>query len=256
MNILGGFFKAFDRRELISTVLQGRAALSANVIPAQGPFALTEEELVTFEGYKEDRATEEREARQMWDAGGGAALGPIILDIPDIWEGLYSGGSAVLKARLEGVLGNPVEIKIEPYSTIANKLLNEHSYGNGKLATYAGWTSDIQSLDPSATLFLAYNSANPLNRDVFGVKVPKVDEITLANMAEFDVEKRKENSKEATREILRNWGMGNAYTANGIVTVLSWNYFKYREAASFVTQHQAATGTWLDTNDPTYEGRA
>ncbi|MBK6562949.1 ABC transporter substrate-binding protein [Candidatus Amarobacter glycogenicus] len=92
-NLIGAIFRAFDRRSLVNSLLQGKAALAGNIPPTQSAFGITEKELITFPGYLEDRAKEEAEAKKMWDANGGPGLGEIIVDIPDIWEGLYSGGS-------------------------------------------------------------------------------------------------------------------------------------------------------------------
>ncbi|MBI2767551.1 MAG: hypothetical protein HYX53_16770, partial [Chloroflexi bacterium] len=135
---IGAIFKAFDRRSVVNSLLQGQAALSGNVPPPQAAFGITEKELITFEGYKEDRATEEKEAKAMWEASGGPALGDITVDIPDIWEGLYSGGAALITNQLKKVLGNNFNAKIENYTTISTKV-SKAQYGNGNNNVWWGW---------------------------------------------------------------------------------------------------------------------
>jgi peptide/nickel transport system substrate-binding protein len=251
--LIGAIFKAFDRRAYLNSLLRGQAVLSGNVPPPQGAFGITERELITFEGYREDRATEEREARQMWDAAGGAQLGEIIVDIPDIWEGLYSGGAALITTQLKKVLGNEFRAKIETYTVISTKV-TKAEYGNGNNNIWYGWISDIQDPEPTLSNFLIYNSTQPQFQQ-FGVKKDEIDRLTAQAVTEFDIEKRKELGKEVNRELLRNWGAGIPYTLVGINNILNWNYLKFTERVPFVTQHQYATGWWFDQRDPSWQGR-
>ncbi|MGE5594723.1 MAG: ABC transporter substrate-binding protein, partial [Hyphomicrobiales bacterium] len=253
-NLIGAIFKAFDRRAIIQSVLQGQAVLSGNVPPAQQAFTLEEKELVLLEGYREDRAKEETEARQMWEAGGGPALGDVIVDIPDIYEGLYSGVSAVITNQLKKVLGNNFVAKIEPYSTITTKIVQQKYGGSGGANIWFGWISDLQGLDPSQLNYLSYNSQSPQFFQ-FNVKNDEVDRVTAAAFAEFDQNKRKELSKQFVKLAAQDWGLGIPYTLDGVVTVLTWNYYHYREVAPFVITHMTATGSYIDPSDPTFQGR-
>ncbi|MCK9520109.1 MAG: ABC transporter substrate-binding protein [Dehalococcoidia bacterium] len=252
-NLMGGLFKALDRRALVAGVLQGKGAMSGNVPPPQAAFTINEQELQDFEGYRTDRAKEEQEARQMWEAGGGPALGEIIVDIPDIWEQLYSGGAASITSQLNKVLGNTFTAKVEPYSTITGKIVNKE-YGNGKNNIWYGWITEIADIEPTVLNFLTYNSSSD-QWPQFSVKSDKIDELTGKSMVEFDLETRKEISKDVVRECLREWGAGVPYTMNGITTLMSWNYFHIPESSSFVQTHMYGTKYWFDQNDPTWQGR-
>jgi len=252
-NLIGAIFRAFDRRALIQSLLQGNAVLSGNVPPTQAAFTITEKELITFPGYLEDRAKEEAEAKKMWEAGGGPALGEIIVDIPDIWEGLYSGGAALITNQLQKVLGNKFTAKIEPYSTITTKIVKQE-YGNGKNNIWFGWITEITDPEPSLLNYLQYNSKQPQFQQ-FGVKIDKVDQLTDALMQEFDIAKRQEMNKEIVRELIKNYGAGIPYTLVGVNRIMRWNYFKTGEIVPFVTSHQAVTESWFDQKDPTWQGR-
>ena len=252
-NLIGAIFRAFDRRALINSLLQGKAALSGNVPPTQSAFGITEKELITFPGYMEDRAKEEAEAKKMWDAAGGAALGEIIVDIPDIWEGLYSGGSALITNQLKKVLGNTFTAKIEPYSTITGKIVKQQ-YGNGSNNLWWGWITELSDPEPTLLNYLQYNSSQPQWKQ-FGVKIDKVDTLTANAVAEFDIPKRQEAAKEVERELLKAYGAGVHYTLVGVNSVLSWNYYKRPEAVPFVQQHQYGQQFWFDQKDPTWAGR-
>jgi ABC-type transport system substrate-binding protein len=252
-NLVGAIFRAFDRRTLISSLLQGKASLSGKIPPTQSAFGITEKELITFPGYLEDRAKEEAEAKKMWDAGGGAALGEIIVDIPDIWEGLYSGGAALITNQLKKVLGNTFTAKIEPYSTISTKVSNA-SYGNGKNNIWWGWITEITDPEPTLLNYLEYNSAQPQFKQ-FGVKIDKVDTLTNQLVTEFDLAKRQSGNQDVERELLKNYGAGIHYSLVGVSSVLNWNYFKPAEIAPFVTGHLNGTDAYFDQKDPTWQGR-
>jgi len=252
-NLIGAIFRAFDRRALVNSLLQGKAALAGNVPPTQSAFGINEKELITFPGYMEDRAKEEAEAKKMWEAGGGPALGEIIVDIPDIWEGLYSGGSALITNQLKKVLGNTFTAKIQPYSTITGKIVKQQ-YGNGSNNIWYGWITDITDPEPTQLNYVQYNSAQPQFAQ-FGVKIDKVDQLTNSLVTEFDLAKRQEGNKEVERELLKAYGAGIPYSLIGVNSTLIWNYYKPAESAPFVTAQQFGTQAWFDQKDPTWSGR-
>lgn len=252
-NLIGAIFRALDRRAIINSLLQGKAALSGNIPPTQAAFGINEKELITFPGYLEDRAKEESEAKKMWDAGGGAALGEIIVDIPDIWEGLYSGGSALITNQLKKVLGNTFTAKIEPYSTITTKIVKQQ-YGNGSNNIWYGWITDITDPEPTLLNYLSYNSAQPQWQQ-FGVKIDKVDQLTNSLVTEFDLAKRQSGNQDVERELLKAYGAGIPYTLMGVGSTLVWNYYKPSEIAPFVTAHLTGTDSYFDQKDPTWSGR-
>ena len=253
-NLIGAIFRAFDRRSLINSVLQGKGALAGNVPPTQSAFGITEKELITYPGYLEDRTKEETEARKMWDAGGGAALGDVTVDIPDIWEGLYSGGSALITNQLKKVLGNNFVAKIEPYSTITGKIVKQQ-YGNGKANVWWGWITELTDPEPTVLNFLQYNSTQPQFQQ-FGVKIDKVDTLTSSLVTEFDLAKRQDGNKEINRELVKAYGAGIPYTLMGVTSTLVWNYYKPAEVAPFVTAHLLGTDAYFDQKDPTWSGRS
>ena len=252
-NLIGAIFRAIDRRQLIDTILQGRGVLAGNVPPSQSAFALTEAELVKLPGYLEDRATEEAESKKMWEAGGGAALGEIIVDIPDIWEGLYSGVSSLITNQLKKVLGNTFTAKIEPYSTITGKIVKQE-YGNGKNNIWYGWITEVSDPEPTLLNYLQYNSKQPQFAQ-YGVKIDKVDSLTEQSMTEFDIAKRQVIAKDVMKELVTNYGAGVHYNMVTVGSTLRWNYLKVPETSSFVQHHMYGQYYWFDQTDPTWQGR-
>jgi peptide/nickel transport system substrate-binding protein len=252
-NLIGAIFRAIDRRQLIDTILQGRGVLAGNVPPSQSAFALPEAELIKLPGYLEDRALEESEAKKMWEAGGGPALGEIIVDIPDIWEGLYSGVSSLITNQLKKVLGNTFTAKIEPYSTITGKIVKQ-GYGNGKNNIWYGWITEVSDPEPTLLNYLQYNSKQPQFQQ-YGVKIDKVDQLTEKSMTEFDISRRQVIAKDVMKELVLNYGAGVHYNMVTVGSTLRWNYHKIPEASSFVQQHMYGQYYWFDQNDPTWQGR-
>ncbi|MBI5949334.1 MAG: hypothetical protein HY875_14445 [Chloroflexi bacterium] len=252
-NLIGAIFRTIDRRAMIQQMFQGRAVLSAAPPPTQQAFTIAEKELITFPGYLEDRAKDLAEAKAMWAAGGGPALGEITIDIPDIWEGAYSGISAILTKQLKDNLGNDFKAKIEPYSTITTKIL-KLEYGNGKNNIWYGWISELQDIEPSQSMFRTYNSTQP-QFAAYGVKSDKVDEYTNALNSEFDITKRQELSKNIARELIKINGAGIPYNLVNIENVLYWNYYKTGESVPFVTAPNFGRDVYFDQKDPTWTGR-
>lgn len=251
--LIGAIFKVIDRRQMVEILFQGSGAMCANIPPSQSAFGITERELVTFEGYREDRAKEIAEAKQMWEAANGASLGEVVVDIPDIWEGAYPGIGATITGWLQSALGNTFRPAIQPYSTITSKIVKQE-YGNGKANIWFGWLSDVQKPEPTPDLFLLYNSTQPQFQQ-WAVKIDEVDRLTAQAVVELDVEKRKELCKEIERHLLRNWGAGIPYNVIQVLNTLRWNYYKIVEQPSFVSSHNFYRDSWFDQSDPTWAGR-
>ena len=252
-NLIGAYFRAVDRRQLVQQFHGGRGAISGSIPPSQGAFALTEKELITFPGYLQDRDKDISDARKMWEAGGGPALGDVTIDVPDIFEGSYQA-SAILTAMLNKNLGtSQFKAKIEPYSTITSKIVQK-KYGSGNANLWYGWDTEVLDPEPTAFLVSNYTSTSSLNQQ-FEVKVPGLDELLGKVAIELSPDKRKEMTKDVERMLLKAYGAGRPYSHVQITNTLYWNYYKPAESAPFSTAHLLANA-WIDPDDPTYQGRA
>lgn len=252
-NLIGAIFRAYDRRQLIQQFHGGRGAMSGSIPPTQGGFGITEGELITFPGYLADRDKELTEARQMWEAGGGPALGNVTIDVADIFEGVYQAG-AIIVAMLNKNLGtNQFKAEVQPYSTITSKIV-QRKYGSGNANLWYGWDTEI--LDPEPTSFLAanYHSKADFAVQSFGLNIPELDAILEKVEFELDQEKRAEMTREAERLLLKAYGGGRPYSHVQITNSFVWNYYHPAESASFSTAH-LDINAWLDPDDPTYQGR-
>lgn len=251
-NLIGALYRVLDRRLLLQQLLGGAGVLAGNVPPTQTAFALSEDELFEFPGYLEDHEKDIAEAKAMWDAGGGADLGPITIDVADIWEGRYRGVSESLQS-MYGQLGNEVVMKIEPYSTIIQKITT-NQYGGGNAAFWHGWITDVQGPEATLDVYTKYNSKGGQFFQ-FGVKMDEVDKWTDEAIVEFDAERRIELIKDSARKIIENYGAGEPYIEVALTNTLYWNYYHVGKPAAFITSQNLYQDNWFDQNDPTWEGR-
>jgi len=251
-NLIGAIFKAFDRRQIIQQFHGGRGAISGNIPPTQAAFRMDEKELITYGGYYEDRAKDIAEAKQMWAAGGGPALGDVLIDIPDLLEGVYQA-SSIYTAMLNTNLGtSQFKAKVEPYTTISTKIIQQ-KYGNGSNNIWYGWITELTDPEPTSALVGNYTSTAPLNAQ-FAVKVPGLDDILNKLALELNAETRKTMTKAAERLIVKAYGAGIPYSHVQIVDNLYWNYFHPAEQAPFSTAH-LIVNAYIDPADATYQGR-
>lgn len=252
-NLIGAYFRGIDRRQLIQQFHGGRGVISGSIPPSQGAFGLTEKELIEFPGYLQDVEKDIAEARKMWEAGGGPALGDVTIDVPDIFEGVYQA-SSILTAMLNKNLGtNQFKAKVEPYSTITSKIV-EQKYGSGNANLWYGWDTEVLDPEPTAFLISNYSSTSTLNKQ-FSVKIDGMDELLAKVGVELDIEKRKEMTREVERKLLKAYGGGRIYSHLQITNTLIWNYYHAPESAPFSTAHLGAMYGWMDPDDPTYQGR-
>ncbi|OAI40140.1 hypothetical protein AYO38_06425 [bacterium SCGC AG-212-C10] len=251
--LIGAIFQIMDRRGLVQQLHQGRGAISGNVPPGWDPFAIPEKELIKFPGYLEDRDKDYADAKAKWAAGGGDKLGEILVDIPDIYEGAYSGVSGVITTHLKSILGNDFKVKLEPYATITAKIVGQ-KYGNGTNNIWFGWVNPPADPEPSVGFINGYNSTKP-NYKQYEVKMPNMDEITNKLAVEFDVKKRIDLCQQAGKELLTYSGGGALPLYLQLTNTLYWNYFKTGESNQFVNAQNYARDLWFDQKDPTFAGR-
>ena len=248
--------RSIDRRAFVSQLLQGLGGIWGNINPAQAPFSIKETELVTLPGYLTDRAKDVADAKALWDANGGPALGTIKVDLPDIIEQALPGYTDLWMKQFAH-LGNKFEPSIVPFSTIISKI-NALQYGNsskpgGGPAFYIGVTSDVAGPEPTLSNYQNYNSTQPRAK-IYGPGNAETDRITALAFNEPDVEKRKLLSMDFQRNVIKEGGQGLITTFIGFNNTLRWNYLKVHEFATFLTQHQW-NKMWLDTKDPTWSSR-
>ncbi len=133
------------------------------------------------------RGFEATEARATWEAAGGPALGPITLDVPAIFDPLYSAAESVA-GRLATVLSAEVQPAIVSYTDIAERLASGY-YGNGRAAFWLGWSSPLEGPDPSRWLRNQFHSTSA-SATAAGFQDSDVDALLDRLATEFLAEER------------------------------------------------------------------
>jgi peptide/nickel transport system substrate-binding protein len=253
LNLVGAMYRAMDRRALVEQLLQGRGAIAGYAPPAWAPFALPEGELSTYGGYLADHAKDDTEAKAMWEAGGGPALGDILVDIPDIYEGAYSGAAEIITGHLKEVLGNNFTPKLEPYATITSKIVAQQ-YGNGTNNIWWGWVNPPADPDMSVSYISTFKDDSNSYKQ-FEVAIPALQTLIREMETEFDLEARVGLCQEAEKEVLNNWGAGLFPLYLSIANILYHNYFQVGETTHQVTVQNYWRDLWFKQDDPSWEGR-
>lgn len=177
---------ALSRRELVERLFGGRAQTSGPVPPAHVGFALDQQSLTDFPGFR-DFETDAREARAAWLAAGGESLGEVSIDFPAPFDPRYSASSVVI-GMLSEALGSTFTPQVDSYVNISRKAV-EGQYGNGRAAFWFGWGPALVSPDPSRHLHETYHSGSATARG-HGYGDPEVDAALEEIRTTLDIEER------------------------------------------------------------------
>ncbi|GAB4332659.1 MAG: hypothetical protein Kow0010_18640 [Dehalococcoidia bacterium] len=251
---------AIDRRTMIQLFHQGLGQVSGPVTWLQEGFALPQDELITYEGYRVDRDLEIKEARALWEAADGPALGTVDIGVTDTWLGPWPDTNQILQAMLNEALGvSQFTSSRVTYNDDIIPLLSQGTFVN-----WMSWTSQVDSADPRPTLFASYHSAGSTNFQ--HVNNPDLDTLLENALTTPDLEEARELTREAQRIILENGMYGNCMLYNYIGRTAYWNYFHGAwkvdpepggatpgQGYNIFAGHLGPGRTWIDQNDPTYD---
>jgi ABC-type transport system substrate-binding protein len=251
---------AFDRRLAIQTFHQGLGQVSGPVPWLQEGFALKTDDLIKYAGYKTDRAADVKEAKALWDAAGGASIGDVDIKVPDTWLANWPDTPQFLINMFNTTFGTTqFKSTKTSYNEEIIPNLAKREYPN-----WFGWTSQVNSPDPRADLFSSYHSTSPTNFEK--INNADLDRHVLAALQETDTNKSKTSVEAAQKLLLENGAFGNCVLYNYIGRSAIWNYYKANLKVP-ASGGKAATGynifaghlfggaVWLDTKDPSYQGR-
>ena len=173
---------AVDRSQMGQQMFQGSFSFGSPVAQALVNWALPLEELAKKPGYRfksEDRAQDLADAKKMWEAAGGPAVGPIEIyysgipsSVADYWPQLQRQLKEVLGLEASGTLDST------GYTTIAQGLLQK------RLVFILGW--DNGWMEPDDYLYPYFHSTGP--RNSFNLSDPTLDRMLEDQRQEFDLE--------------------------------------------------------------------
>ncbi len=252
--------QAFDRRAMIQTFHQGLGQVSGPVTWLQEGYAVKPDDLIKYAGYKTDRAAEMKDARALWAAGGGPALGDVDIKIPDTWLGPWPDTTQIIPKMLNDALG---VTQFKSTKTTYNEEIIPN-LSNGNFPNWFAWTSQVNSPDPRTDLFNTYNSTSPSNFQ--HVNNPDIDKLTVDALGTTDYNKGRDAALQVQDILLKNGMFGNVVLYNYISRGAYWNYVHpnlktyptagkpgagYNIFAGFLT----GVNAWLNLKDPSATGR-
>ena len=186
------FHLATDRYAMIDTVYLGAAKPS--VLPEipwfSTAFTPTQEAMTEIPGYRPDRDAELQMVNELVDASGFRDSGRSIgLFAPDVWEQRYPGIVETSKNMYESAMGITVDIGIDPYTVLLQRLVE---------GTFQGqipcWTNPPSDLDP--TSYWLNGRIPGASANFYSYENPRVTEIAEEMKITLDIEAKKVLSAE------------------------------------------------------------
>lgn len=261
--LIGALYLAFNRQQWIQQIHSGQGVTTGFVLAYQTPFNLPATELARLPGFR-DYAADLADAKKMWDAGGGAALGTINVDMSDLYISQYPDAPAALQAMLKQALGNDVVVSKETYPNALGTKLPNGYYGNGK-PNFFGFHYLPQPADPEPTddMIAFFRSDQPMAK-VFGVNqangvsIAGLDDMLNKLDQETDLNKRSTMAQQIDKLLVQNYGAGVIHGMTVYSRTLAWNYYKFvdqPEQSPLPTIKSNGSNVWIDPSDASYQGR-
>ena len=250
------FHVATDRYLMIDTVYLGSAKPSA--LPETPWFsafwAPTEDELITWPGYKPDRDAELQLVSELMDATGFRDTGRTLdIILPDVWEERYPGITETTKSMYESAMGIELKIDIQPYTVVLQRLVEGTYPGDGP-----SWTNPPADLDPTSTWLNGRVPGGSSN--LYHYEHPRVTELSEQMKVTLDLEEKKVMSDEVVQIMMgvhpdTGWeGIAPSIgVMNPINHTVNWPWFRPDpDIYQFAHAGHRYDGTWLDTGHPDY----
>jgi peptide/nickel transport system substrate-binding protein len=239
---------AVDRSQMGQQMFQGFFNFGSPVAQALVNWALPLEELAKKPGYRfksEDREQDLADARKMWEAAGGPAVGPIEIyysgipsSVADYWPQLQRQLKEVLGLEASGTLDST------GYTTIAQGLLQK------RLVFIFGW--DNGWMEPDDYLYPYFHSTGSKNS--FNLSDPALDHMLEEQRQEFDLERRRQLVYDIQHYLLDKV-VARPDWVSDITRGMLWPYLKNRWYSAWFGDTFQHAETWLDSTDPTFQGR-
>ncbi len=249
---------AVDRRFMIQTFHQGLGQVSGPVPWLQEGFAIKQEDLIKLPGYRVDRAAEMKDARDLWNAGGGPALGDVDIKGVETWTSVWPDTFQVLTKMFNDALGVTQfkSTKATYNDDIIPNLLK------GEYPNWMAWTNAVRSPDPRNETFGYWHSTGSQNWSK--VNDPTLDKLLADALTTADLAKARDLSLQAQKMLIDNAGYGWIVLYNYISRSARWNYSHVPvkgdagpgkpQQGYWNTANQSLLfkKSWFDPKDPSY----
>jgi len=239
---------AIDRNRMGQQLFQDWWVLQTPVGTAIKHWALPLDELAKKPGFRfkaDERQADLAEAKRLWEAAGGLAIGPI--------EVVYAGTPDYLRnfwPQFEGMaleaLGLRLEGNLDPtgYTEVAQCALQKSCIFT--LNFDNGW------LDLDDWVYPYFHSTGSKNS--FNLSDPTLDQMLDAQRTEFDVDRRRQLGYEIQHYLVDKVVARLDWVSNDYLTT-RWPYHKNRHPDPWFGNTHHFASEWLDHSDPTFQGR-
>ena len=235
---------AADRRRLIDRLYGGQGRQSGPLPWYLDGWALPDDRLAAFAGYRSVRDDDLAEAQQLIAASGGA---DVIADVPfvvaDLFEGFFPGAGAFLRDQLQEATGLTLHLHYRPFAEALDQLQG------GERFLFLGWGAAPSGPDPTDRWAAALHSEGAENWG--GLADAELDSLIDQMRSTFDLDARRDLCEQAQMRLLGGEAVGWTHNlANGVQLGVSqqWLHLDPRALAyAWSTQHLATS--WLDTTE-------
>ena len=235
---------ALDRRRLIDRLYGGRGRPSGPLPWYLEGWALSDDRLAAFPGYRTVREDDLAEARQLIAAAGGAEM---IAEAPlvtaDLLEGFFPGVGAFLRDQLQEATGLTLDLEFRPFAEALDQLQG------GERFLFFGWGAAPSGPDPTDAWRETLHSEGAQNWG--GLADAELDGLIEQMRGTFDLDARRDLCQQAQMRLLSGEAGGWVHNlANGEQLGVSqpWLHLDPRALSyAWSTQHLATS--WLDTSE-------
>jgi peptide/nickel transport system substrate-binding protein len=239
---------AVDRSHLGQLFFKGIFTIGCPVSQAVQKWALPLDELTKRPGYRfkrEEREADLVDAKQLWEAGGGASVGTVECMYGGVPESVKNVFPAFQRMLAEN-LGLEIRGRLDAtgYTEIAQAGLQK------RLIFLFGYDNGNNDLDDY--LYPYFHSTGPKNS--FMLADPQLDQMLDGQRAEFDEARRRELGYEIQRYLLDNV-LARMEWVGDIALHARWPYWRNRKQQPWFGETFLLVNEWLDSSHATYQGR-
>lgn len=238
---------AIDRHRLIERLYGGHGRASGPLPWYLDSWSLSEQNLASHPGYRDDRDADLAEIAQLISAAGATAgSAPLPLVVADLFEGLFPGSGEAVRSMIADATGLEVEVENRPFAEAIDQLRS------GERFCFLGWGAVPQGADPTDDWRRTLHSAGSghWSDDASAELDSLIDDMSTT----FDLAARQQVGHRV-QELLLN---GDAHQwriplLNGIQLGLHQPWLKPDPRLfdySWTTEHLSSS--WLDTTLDTY----
>jgi len=239
---------AVDRNRMVQQMLIGGGYPCGPIAQSIQKWAFTPAELATKPGYRfgaQDREEDIAEAKRLWEAGGGQAVGKISVVTGGI-PGYIPQFFPQFQAMLKDVLGLEVEMDLDStgYTKLAQGMVEK------RILLSLGFENGCS--DPDDYTYPYFHTTGA--RNSFNLSDPELDRLLDAQREEFDFEARHRIVFEI-QDYLLDKTVALPVWVSPINSEVYWSYIKNMWRAPWFGETFNRASMWIDQEDPNFQGR-